>query len=87
MNIIAENARAFMNCAAPIDNRTFVNALFYSEAPVAIREVCGIAPPPAALHQFKCVLRQTKYSHDVGTRWRSQFLGTNLHSLKSSLIF
>jgi hypothetical protein len=43
---------------------------FYTEAPHAIREVCGVVPPPAALHQFNCVLRETKYSHDVGTRWQ-----------------
>jgi hypothetical protein len=43
---------------------------FYTEAPHAIREVCGVVPPLAALHQFNRVLRETKYSHDVGTRWQ-----------------
>jgi hypothetical protein len=64
---------------------------FYTEAPRAIREVCGVVPPLAALHQFNCVLRETKYSHDVGTRWQPpgyepEFNEIKFNSLNANLI-
>jgi len=85
MNIIAENARAFMNCAAPIDNRTFVNALI----PKRQSQFEGSAA--SRRRRQHCINLSVSFGRlNTVTIWaRVGDLNSwvRLHSLKSSLIF